>query len=420
MRSKTSLAVFLVALLLRVGFVLWAPGEPTGDGFFYHVHAVDLAEGNGYVNVDRSPANTWMPGWPAFVAALYWVVGPEPRALMLVNALLGALTAVLLMRFGQGLLGARIGTLAGGLYAVWPGLIYYSATLFNETLFSFLLIVLLNLAQEATRRDRGRPALFAATGLVLGLCALVKAEPLVLAAGLAAYFWVVRRSVGGFLREAALCLGLAVLVVVPWTIRNWVVFDRFIPTSAGGGTVVAAANHSGASGGNDLVFLLDYAKRLGVADATQAEQNIAINDRAWRDACAFARENPGEQLSIVANKLRLTYMGDSGGADLVRGFFGRDNWHLSEASWRRLSLISNVWWWIMAVPFTLGLIRLRTWPLEARVLVLGLVGTWLLLHAVFMGGMRFHVPELLLHTLVVGTGLDWMLERLGFANAPVS
>lgn len=415
MPARPTLALLLTALLLRLGLVVWAPGEPTGDGFFYHVHAVDLLQGNGYVNVDRSPANTWMPGWPAFLAAVYAVFGVHPKAAMALNALLAACTALLVTRLGRALFGPRVGWLAGGLYAVWPGLIYYSATLFNETLFSFLVALLLNLARDAAHAKAHRALRFAATGFTLGACAWVKAEPLLLGVSLAAYFATVAGDRRRLARETALCLGLAILVVLPWTIRNYVVFDRLIPTAAGGGGVLAAANHPGASGGNDLVFLLQYAKRLGVGDATQAEQNLAMNDHAWGEVARFACESPGEQLRIMGSKLRLTYGGDSEGAALIRGHFGRENWHLSEATWRRLARVADVWWWLLAPFFLLGLSRVHAWPPATRVLVLGPLLTWLLLHLVFMGGMRFHVPELVLHALVVAVGIDWLATRVAWS-----
>src|SRR5262249_30677379 len=40
------------------------------------------------------------------------------------------------------------------------------------------------------------------------------------------------------LAPAALMVACACLVILPWTIRNFVVFDRFVPLSTGGGQVL--------------------------------------------------------------------------------------------------------------------------------------------------------------------------------------
>ena len=408
---RAGLAIFALALLLRVAFVLWAPAEPTGDGLFYHQHARDLMSGNGYVNLDRSPANTWMPGWPAFLALLYTLFGFEPRVAMLANAVLSSATAVLVARLGRQLFSARIGAIAGLLYAVWPGVVYFSATLFNESLFSLLLVAALDLWVRAAAAERRRTALFAASGLLLGASAWVKAEPLLLCLPLALHLASLRRGRADFLRHAGLAFALATVVVLPWSIRNYVVFERVIPTAAGGGMVLYAANHAGARGGNDLASLLDYIERLGVADRSQAEQNMAIHDHAWRDVWDFVSHHPGEELRIMGNKLRLTYGGDSEGATLVRGHFGRDRWHLSEAVWRRLVWLADAFWFPVLALALVGASSARGWPVPTRVLIFGLLVTWLGLHLLFMGGMRFHHPEIPIFALLAAVGIDRLRER---------
>jgi 4-amino-4-deoxy-L-arabinose transferase-like glycosyltransferase len=406
MEGHRAIQIFLLALVVRVAFVLWAPGEPTGDGFFYHVLGHELMVGKGYVNVDGSPANTWMPGWPAFLALLYGTFGVHARLAMAVNALLGAATAVLVARLGARLVGGRVGELAGALYAIWPGLVYFSATLFNESLFGLLLVIALSAVVSAAEASDRRPLRFALAGLSLGACAWVKAEPLVLCLPVVAYLFVSRKTKSAFLREVAILLAVTGAVVVPWTIRNYVVFDRFIPTAAGGGMVIYAANHPGASGGNDMVSLLAYARELGVEDLTQAEQNIAINDRAWADVRGFVAEDPAEALRRMGRKLVLTYGGDSEGADIVRGFYGPEQWHLEASTWRRLVVVADIFWLLMAIACAIGVLAARRWPLPSRVLVFGTLATWLILHLIFMGGMRFHVPEITLLAIVAAAGIE--------------
>jgi len=81
----------------------------------------------------------------------------------------------------------------------------------------------------------------------------VKAEPLVLLPGIGWALWRTRPSAAAFARELAVVAALAAAVLTPWTIRNYVHFDRFLPTAASGGIGVYLANHPGASGGQDLL-----------------------------------------------------------------------------------------------------------------------------------------------------------------------
>jgi len=253
--------------------------------------------------------------------------------------------------------------------------------------------------------------MFAATGLVFGATAMVKSEPLVFGVVISLYLWLERRDRRDFVRAAAITFTVAGAVILPWTIRNYVVFDRFIPTAAGGGMIVAAANHEGGTGGNDMQFLLAYLDELGVRQMTQAEQGIAMNDDGWRRARQFVMANPGEAGRILLSKLRLTYGRDSEGAELVRGFFGRDNWHLSEAVWRRLALAADVYWAVMGGLVLLGLGTVRGWARGTRVLLFGLIGTWLALHLVFLGGARFHFSEIIVYAMVAAAGVDGLMRR---------
>ena len=89
---KPSLALYAAALLPRLAFVLWAPGEPAADGQFYHAYGEHIARGWGYIDVDGSPVVRWMPGWPLLLGGLYALFGSGTRVALLANAGLDAAT----------------------------------------------------------------------------------------------------------------------------------------------------------------------------------------------------------------------------------------------------------------------------------------------------------------------------------------
>ena len=142
-RRSALLWIFVLAAVLRIAYVVWAPGMLVGDDFFYALYAERLLDGHGYTEGDGSPAVFWMPGWPGIIAAIYSVFGPEPRAVMFANALFGSLTACLVAIIGASLVSHRTGVLAGIFYAVWPGTIYFTATGMVETAFNFFLCLCL-------------------------------------------------------------------------------------------------------------------------------------------------------------------------------------------------------------------------------------------------------------------------------------
>jgi 4-amino-4-deoxy-L-arabinose transferase-like glycosyltransferase len=402
---NTTLALFAAALLPRLVFVLWAPGEPAADGQFYHAYGEHFARGWGYVDVDGSPVVRWMPGWPMLLGGLYWVFGSGTHVALFANAFLDATTAALLSLLGARLFGVRIGLTAGILYALWPGMIFLCGSHMSEPLFNVLLVAALLLTVIAAEADSRRIARFAVAGLCLGAAAMVKAEPLITTPGIAFYLWRTRRGGADFTRTTAVLLFVTAAVLVPWTIRNYVTFDRFLPTAASGGIGVYLANHPGATGGQDFVANRALQRRFKRENA--AWTAIARNDAGWGDAWAFVRENPGEELSIIANKLRLTYAGDARGAKLVRGL-GRDpaSWQLAAATWQRLQWASNGYWFAMLALAAIGLTTVLSWKRgTAALLLLGVLLPWLCLHIVLLGGPRYHVPQIPVLALLAALGI---------------
>jgi 4-amino-4-deoxy-L-arabinose transferase-like glycosyltransferase len=402
---RPALAMFAAAFLPRLVFVLWSPGEPAADGIFYRIYGENIARGWGYVDVDGSPVVRWMPGWPLLLGALYRAFGSSTLVATLANAVLDATTAVLVAALGARLFGRRVGLIAGGLYAFWPGMVFLCATHMSECLFNLLLVGALLLTVGACGAESRRTARFAAAGLCLGGAALVKAEPLVMAPAIAWTLWWTRRSRTDFLRAGAAVFLAAAAVLTPWTIRNYVEFDRFLPTAASGGIGVYLANHPGATGGQD--FRANRAFQQLFRRENLAATAIARNDAGWRDAWAFVRANPGEELRIVANKLRLTYLGDARGAKLVRGMGPEADWHMSAATWRRLRRAANGYWFGVLGLALVGLNTFRSWkPGAAPLLLLGVLAPWLCLHVVFLGGPRYHVPQIPAFALLAACGVD--------------
>jgi 4-amino-4-deoxy-L-arabinose transferase-like glycosyltransferase len=404
-------ALFALAFAARLAFVIWAPGVPEGDGYFYHHYASFMRQGYGYMNMDGSPGIIWMPGWPAFLSALYAAFGLDPKVGMIGNAVLGAATTLLLAALGTRWFSARIGALAALLYALWPALVFYAATLYSETLFSFLLVASLALFARGADSVERRPVWFAAGGLGLGLCAMVKAEPLILVPLILLFLWVARRSTGDFLRSAAaVCLTTAV-VMTPWIVRNHRVFERLIVTSGGGGHIAWLGNHEGARGGNDLRAAMAYNNSFP-AGLNAAETTLLQNEQGWRDVWQFVRAHPGEELRILLRKLQLTYLSDAESAELVRGFGPPADRNLSLATYVRLRGVANAYWFALMPLAALGLLRVRRARREAQVLLFGLVGAWLGIHLVFLGGPRFRVPEAPVYALFAACGIDLVAGAL--------
>lgn len=371
-----------LALVVRAGFVAFSPGVLVGDALWHHTRAVAVAHGAGYVNMNGSPSIAWMPGWSLLLAGLYALLGPSVRLGFAANVVLGAATAVMLARLGWRLFSPRVGIVAGLIFALWPGNVYYTATLMSETFFDFALVACLLLLVTGLSPDvRRRGCWLAAAGAAFGAAAMIKAEPLVLLPVLLAALATGLRGARSRARSMALFLLATALVIAPWVVRNYVHFGRVIVTSGTGPANAWLGNHEGASGGQAMQTAIRQSRYL----REHPEKS------GYRLAWEFAVGHPREEARILWKKLVLTYGRDDDAVTLIRGVRGRRLLHpLVE---RRLRVLANVWWAAVVALACVGVSGVRGWSALARLVALGVPASWLLVHLVFIGGARFHVPE---------------------------
>ena len=96
-------ALFTLALALRVTWVLTIDrkGFAFNDALMYHSTAENLSEGHGYVPFTGGPTARWPPGFSTVLGGLYWLFGVHPIVGELFNAIVGAVTVVLLMLIAE-------------------------------------------------------------------------------------------------------------------------------------------------------------------------------------------------------------------------------------------------------------------------------------------------------------------------------
>src|SRR6202034_3001034 len=199
MRVNAGLAV-LAGLALRVFFVLKFPVTDSGDAPFYIELAWNWLKNGVYgfpVSGRLTPVDMRVPGYPAFLAAVFAFAGNSPRVVMLAQAVLDLATCFLIALIASWLApeAARRRVALAGLWlaALCPFTANYTAVVLTETLVIFLtaLAILVLLQTDVGGASAARATAFLANpwllaGIVVGFGTLVRPEtPLVLfAAGL--------------------------------------------------------------------------------------------------------------------------------------------------------------------------------------------------------------------------------------------
>jgi 4-amino-4-deoxy-L-arabinose transferase-like glycosyltransferase len=151
------------------------------------------------------------------------------EAVKYAQCLAGVLLVPALGLAGRRVFGEKAGLVAAGIAAFYPELVWFASHFWVETIFTVLLWWAMERLLAADGEGSSKAAL--ASGLLWGLAILTR-ETVLYFLPFAA-LWLAWRRAGGA-RRAAMLLAAAVLVVLPWTIRNWVVFHAFVPVSTSG------------------------------------------------------------------------------------------------------------------------------------------------------------------------------------------
>jgi len=244
-------SLIALALVIRLVYVLLNPSPPIlDDALHYDDIASNLAAGNGFSmsdeylleadrSADGSPGATARrpPLYPVLLSLFYRVLGQNYLAVLIVQAILGTLACYLVYALAMAAFGRRPAALVAlGLAVVYPPFIRYCAGLLTETIFLLLTLAAFLLAHAVVKRGRISASVLA--GVVGGLATLCRPTAMFFLPLQAILLLWACRGPSGARRWVSHMLAYAVafsLVLSPWLIRNYVVFDTFIPgfTSAG-------------------------------------------------------------------------------------------------------------------------------------------------------------------------------------------
>jgi 4-amino-4-deoxy-L-arabinose transferase-like glycosyltransferase len=287
--GRIGLAALLAILLLGLGLRAdnaWKGRAPVFDAAAYATIAANLERGDGFTLGPSAtqPASNYSPGLPLLAAGLYaGTGGVHERLARLVLAVIGSLAVLFAYLIGRRLSGMLAGLVGAAAVAVYPALLEYQGMLMSEPLAATLLsgAVLATLwaddpagpaasARGSCRGERGAlragssstPLLprhprmrWLVPGLLLGALALTRPEYLAISLPIAVVVFARGGWDGwreGLVQALLLLIGLAV-IVAPWTVRNAVALDRFVPISTGGGQVLFAGSYMPSGGDPERV-----------------------------------------------------------------------------------------------------------------------------------------------------------------------
>ena len=400
-----------IGVLLRAAFLWLSPDLDFQSDEANYVYLATTWKQFGFYS--DSYRYYWPPGYPFLLRlGLDGFGAGAIQAIKWLQVACSASVGLTTMLFARRLFGARAARLAGIAWCLYLPLIAFTHYLWSETIFLALFLpsqyLLLRAAQEPERaRDRD----FALAGVLMAGVLYLKDAPLFLVPLLAlGIFWLARgQGALEALRRASLFLGTLGCCLLPWTLRNYEVYGRFIPVGSSlGENAFVGLNESYKN--FDLTAyernLVDEAPPSEAArpwfvesqagsDWRRAEEILNTADRMsanTRRGLDYAREHPGWLLRTRIKKL----------ADLVApySFFIRhqalghyaDSGSVLGAVWLRRSLVI----WALLCPTLLLLCSLPAVLLVLRGAaarwVLGTVLVYFSATSLLVSMSRFRIP----------------------------
>lgn len=217
--------ILILALIIRILFLAVAMPEgvefregTTSDAPFFDKLAVNIVKGQGFQ--DENELIFKPPAYPLFLAGVYSVFGHHYQWVRIIQALIWTIICGLIYLLAKETFNRKVGFIAGLVAAFYPPFIIEPIMILKETLFTFFLICFALFFIKGINRDSLK--YFAASGFLLGLAALTNAVilyfPILILAYLLLTFENKKRAFLSFI----VFIFLAILVVSPWSIRNYI------------------------------------------------------------------------------------------------------------------------------------------------------------------------------------------------------
>ena len=324
-KDKVYLSViFLAGVLLRILWILKVPCKPVSDFQTYQQIATNIFMNKGHTYLGHPVAFQGM-GYPTALGCFYRLVGTNDIFYgKLFNVILSSLTLVFVLAILVKLINKRRTVYSIFTITVFlPNYIAYNNVIGTETLAAFLMAIIIFL-QVCKFNNVVRYILI---GVLIGMLTLVKPNFLVYPVIVAVIEWIKNKNFKEALILFVCSVVFMIIVVAPWTYRNYKQFDSLIPVSYNGGYVLFINNNSNNMNGawmpigkvqvsekvkRDMLECgLEYGSPLEI-EAKQVLFNPKLESVLRSEAKKWIIAHPGRFFTLGLTRIHNTFFNGSG------------------------------------------------------------------------------------------------------------
>jgi len=330
--------ILIISVSIRVGAAFYfgdqvveLPG--TTDQLSYDMLAQRVLEGHGFTVAEAwwpatragEPTAHWSYLYTLYLVVVYGLFGHHPLIARLIQAILaGILMPWLGYRLGCRHFNGRVGLVSAALIALYAYFIYYAVMLMTESFYIITILWTLDLASRLGQSPAPEPSarntaprterqlVKPIVGLGLALTATVLLRQLFLLFIPILFAWLLWRSYRYSARPIGHMVGIIVgttailiLSVVPWTLRNYRVFDDFVLLNTNAGFAFYWGNHP--IHGYNFISILpsNGPSYLDLIPPELLELNEASLDRALlKRGLAFVLADPGRYVILSISRTK--------------------------------------------------------------------------------------------------------------------
>ena len=363
--------VLATGLGLRILAIVVFPHEPQNDPRLYHQFALSMLAGKEYGGLHGRAF--YPPGMSFLLMGWYTITTSSVLAGQLLNALLGTASIALVSDVARRVISPLAARWAGLLAAVIPTLVFYASTLGYEIVLGNILLAVCDLWLISVARGPKRIACVAAIGLLLGFGSLVK--PICLLVPIVLFIiWLVKCGFVVATADSAVVAALMLVVIAPWTYRNYRVLGAFVPISTNGGIVLWTANNSESQG-------------LSMEWKLPAPTDEVLRERYYqRAAIDWIVHNPLGFVQLAMRKFVYTW----GTTSSLMSVISYDR--MPVASENLCKAVLNFFWGIVLACCLVATMKFNAWGRPALLPVYALLAYVFAIHLIYEAMSRHHIP----------------------------
>jgi hypothetical protein len=336
---RVLIAILVISVLLRVltGIIFYGneiqalPG--TFDEVSYHNLALRVIDGHGFSFGERwwpgtagnEPTAHWSYLYTIYLVVIYSIFGPSPLLARLLQAIIvGIIMPWLLYRLsfrifapqarGVGMFrhtsevakAQRIALMVAAIGAVYIYFFYYTASLITEGFYITGILWTFDTAVAITQSQKISTKQWVLLGLAIGITILLRQLFLLFMPFLLLWLWWAKRP---RLTSFVLPVALVVLMILPWTIRNYLAFDQIVPLNTNSGFAFFWGNHP--RYGTQFIPILpsgEYYRMIPEELQSQGLNEAQMDSALLSEALRIIVADPGRYVLLSLSRIPTYFM----------------------------------------------------------------------------------------------------------------